>query len=112
MFLGEPIHEMELGPDGRLWILADAPGLEDDIWVFDFDTETYTPLANSYFISPRDLEFDASGQLWILENAAGTDDDIWRYDAAGDFFETLPDSFRAPDAFASAPSLSWRLLSC
>ena len=78
---------LAFSPDGRTMYLSDSHPRSQQVWAFDYDTETGTPFKRRVFIDMRPLSgrpdgaaVDEDGCYWICANDAGM---VHRFTPAG-----------------------------
>lgn len=85
---------LAFSPDGRTMYLSDSHPLVQQIWAFDYDTETGTPSRRRIFVDmqplpgrPDGAAVDEEGCYWICANDAGL---VHRFTPQGRLDRSLP----------------------
>lgn len=85
---------LAFSPDGRTMYLSDSHPLVQQVWAFDYDTETGTPSRRRVFVDmqplpgrPDGAAVDEEGCYWICANDAGL---VHRFTPQGRLDRSLP----------------------
>jgi sugar lactone lactonase YvrE len=91
---------MAFSPDGRTMYLSDSHPKSQQIWAFDYDTQTGTPSNRRVFVDmtslpgrPDGAAVDTDGCYWICGNDAGL---IHRFTPQGKLDQSLPVPVKKP----------------